>query len=119
MSSTRPLLKLGPAHQQELGATMQRIVSFLFPLDSDYKLSIINGGDGKTEEVGEGRQRCIWGARPGSTPPPQFLWAVSLVDAALKATGVHYHGPFVCHSSLYMTCFLMFFFCHKSNYGWL
>lgn len=95
---------------------MQRGVSFLFSLDSDYKLSIVNGGDGKAEEeVGEGRQR-----RKGGhclVTPIQFLWAVSLVDASLKAMRVHYYGPFVCRSSLYMICFLMFFFCHKSNYG--
>lgn len=55
---------LGPAHKLELGARMQTRVSFLFSLDSDYKLSIISGGDGKTEEE-VGRKAIPLGCVPG------------------------------------------------------
>lgn len=114
--STRTLFKLGPAHQPKLGASMQRGGSFLLSVESAFEQSIINR---ETE-----KQRKKWGEEGRGADgghrlvtPLQVLWAVSLVDAALKAMQFHYYVPFICHSSLCMICFLMFFFYHKRNYG--
>lgn len=112
-----PFSSWAPAHLLELGTkNVERRESFLFPFRRDSILSIIYSRDGKKREKWWGGEAkvCMEDTPCSSSP---FGLAAPLVEAALHAMLVYLLGSFCQSFRSVHDFFLMFFFCHKSNYG--